>query len=310
MYIMMSKKNKRKIPNLMFSMQALVDLFVALSAITAHFFFHEDHATNYSIHVAFHLLFGYTMFLAPSFLLLSSTERFLAMVFPLHHRTVVSKDRMAFTILFIFVVNMFPSVVFVSYVNFARINPTWNKFLITTGIIQLVEIAIVYVLLSVTHITIKNNIKRNITRLQLYFSSKKEHSNPVCYVRSSLSRHRNSIELEKKKDLRITRIHFIMCTVYALTFLPSPCNFLYRGFSSEYTMTNAAIENTFALLYYISAVINPVITIACIDDFKNGIYIISNCASSPPDIWKCVIGLPGISLPLIKQNAQHIERLN
>lgn len=243
----------------MFGVQAVVDIVVAVTAAMTCLFFHPNlFEYNFGMHATFHFLFGYLLFLAPGFLLLTSGERFLAIRFPLRHRRYLNKSKLYLSIQLTFVINTIPSVVFVCYVNFSQLNPVWNHFLITTGLIQFLEIITVYALLVMTHRTIKNSINEHITQLELLSTTDSRDTTSA----------QNIVTIERERDLRITRILFTTCTLYAVTFVPIPTSFLIRGISGYFTRPHAIIENIAVILFFFSAWINPIITLSFIEDYR------------------------------------------
>ena len=77
---------------------------------------------------------------------------------------------------------------------------------------------------------------------------------------------------DKKKNRRISRILGVMCSIYTVTFLPYITINIYHGFTADFTRICDILYDLFVLVYYSSALVNPLITIFYKEDFKYTLY--------------------------------------
>ena len=130
------------------------------------------------------------------------------------------------------------------------------KYEFTIGFISIIIIMVVYALLLKAFLTIKRSIDTRI------------HSQGTRTDEGA----RKMIIQDKKKNRRISSILIVMCTIYTVTFLPIITLNIYLGFTAEFAVIYYLLYVLFILLYYSSALINPLITIFFKEDYKNTLY--------------------------------------
>ena len=248
----------------MFLIQSTTDIFVTvpltLVAILLNPFTTNVPTLAYALIVVFFT--QYTIVLAVVMLLFISIERFLVINFPFQHRLYVTTTKILIVVVFLFLFSSIPAFVYVSYILplyfISHISP-YNIYFITIGSIIYVLIVIIYFLLVISYVTIKKSIYTKIKQREERTSTLNEQNKTTFYKKT-------------ERNLRIFRILLSMCTIYMVTFLPLSVFNFYYGLVTGDTLNRYILDNSFGLLYYLSSIINPLITLFFKDDYRKTFY--------------------------------------
>ena len=252
----MSASHKSKIPNKMFFIQSITDIIVSISLTLDSILLKINNLSELSenFFTTLHFLYQYSVVLTVIILLLITIERFIAIKFPFQHRTFITANVIRNILVYIFLSSSIPGIVFATYCYLSRD----RSLLITFGIIMpsigLAIIITVYTLILISFYTIKKSIDARIHRQE----------------ESTSTSNRQIIVKERKKNIRIVIILFTMCTIYSITYLPLIVYNIYL-FTTERNMgfNGHIFRNAINLLYYISALLNPLITTFFKEDYKH-----------------------------------------
>ena len=262
LFIHFPSTHRAKIPNILFLMQSISDNLVTISMSFISFelnpfslnYVLTEHFENLSV-----FFYGYAMFLPVAVLLLITVERFVAIKYPLEHHTYITIRKIVIAFTFTFILSSLPSIAFIlfTYLSYGQFdNLSSLKYEITIGLISVMIVIVVYALLLKAYITIKRSIDTRI------------HSQGT----RTDQRARKMIIQEKKRNRRIFSILVVMCTIYTVTFLPFITINIYHGFTADFTAICDILYNLSVLLYFSSALINPLITIFFKEDYKYTLY--------------------------------------
>ncbi len=270
---------KRKIiPNTVLLFQALSDFIIGLFQVLASVIYSYD--ANSQPPVALismsNFIFGYSQFLSITVLLIGSLERFIAIRFPFHRQRYISRSRVVAVLVIAFILCTVPMIVYVIFVElrlsekniinitmkeFQELNRKYKMmnrhFVITMTAIFSAEIFLVYMLLLLTYINIKRNIDSRIeTREQSEGGSNNQNE---------------GIRIERVKNVRFLKIFVFMCTSYAITFIPQISFTVYRWnrLGGGETLSEFVWTNALQLVYALSSIVNPLVTMFGKDDYRD-----------------------------------------
>ena len=199
----------------------------------------------------------YTVVLEVVMLFFMSTERFLAINFPFQHRLYVKTTKILVVVVFIFLFSSIPGFAYSTYIvplYFKSQKSPCYIYFITVGSISFALIVIIYILLIISYATIRKSINTKIKQQEERTSTPNEEN--------------VNIILLERKHLRIFRILLAMCTIYMVTFAPSAVFYICFAFVTEDTLNLHIIDYSFLLLYYLSSIINPLITLCFKEDYR------------------------------------------
>ena len=247
----------------MFLIQSTTDIFVTvpltLVAIRVNPSSVNVRTPTYGLIVVFFT--QYTVVIAVVTLLFISIERFLAINFPFQHRLYVTTTKILVAVVFIFLFSSIPAFVYSTHIVPLYIKSQFSPYFIyfiTSGSVIFVLIVIIYFLLIMSYSTIKKSINTKIKQQE---------------ERTSILHEQNAnIILLDRKHLRIFRILLAMCTIYMVTFVPSAVFKIYYGFAMEDTTNSHILNASFLVLYYLSSIINPLITLFFKEDYRKTFY--------------------------------------
>ena len=247
---------------MMFFIQSISDILVTIS-MTFWVIDCNPFSLNYVLTEQYWTLsmffYCYSMFLPIVVLLLITLERFAAIKYPLEHHIYFTTRKIVIAVIITFVLSSLPSIAFTifTYLSYEQFDYSFAwKYELTMGFISLIVIIIVYALLLKAYITIRKSIDTRI------------HSQGT----RTDQRARKMIIQDKKKNRRISSILGVMCTIYTVTFLPYITINIYQGFTADSTVICDILYDLFVLVYYSSALVNPLITIFYKEDFKYTLY--------------------------------------
>ena len=217
-------------------------------------------ADHYSIGYLF--VQNYAVCLVACVLLLVTMERFIAIKYPFQHRTHVTTNKLRLAVIITFLLPFIPVTVLCTYIFPASLSDksSMTQYQVTIGIIGIICIIINYTLLVVSYITIKKSIAARIRQLEDNANTSHE-----------------LVLRENKKNLRIFIILLTMCTIYTVTFLP-----MIVYYSIRYLLKakhNIPVTIIVFNCYYLSSLLNPLITIFYKEDFKHTLF---NCFKTHP----------------------------
>ena len=250
---------RSKKPNVMFFIQSVSDLLVAVTMAFDALHINPTYLKLPShFSTTLHFLYEYSIFPTVTLLLLITIERFLSIKFPLHHRAYITVNKILAAVIFTFILSSIPSIV-----KYLHILPHHDllhkKYYITIGSISFGIIITVYVLLVVCYLAIRKSSNTRIKQEEERRSTPDGHNAQI-------------ILREKKKNIRIFMIILIMCTIYTVTLLPKIIFNIYYGFRLDGSFIDSILRISFNLLYYLTAFINPLITLFFKDDYKNTLF--------------------------------------
>ena len=260
LFIHFPSTHRAKIPNIMFFIQSISDILVTIS-MTLRVIINNPLSLNYVVTEYFEMLamffYRYVMFLPVAVLLLITVERFVAIKHPLEHHVYITTRKIVIAVIFTFILSSLPPIVYITCILYQQRGISISlKYNLTMGSISLIIIIVVYTLLLKAYMTIKKSID---TRIRLQEARTDQ-------------RTRQMIIQEKKKNRRIFIILIVMCAVYTVTFLPTITYDIYIAFITDFKFIYYILDVSFVLVYFSSALINPLITIFFKEDYKYTLY--------------------------------------
>lgn len=266
LFLFMIASRKVKRANLMFFLQAITDIIVTVPMLILAL---APFLSTDSEHMELMILFflDYSQVLAINILLLITTERFIAINYPLKHRTIVTKQKIVTVAVCLYIFSSIPALIFVFYIF-----PHWNSlddkyhpshhtmitiYLLIMGIIIIVTIIIVFFLLVLNYVEIRKSMYLRIRRYDGQLSITNQTNQRILR--------------EKKKNKRVITILVIMFGIYAVTYLPYAFFQLLHFFLKDFInrFNRFLLVHCLTLLYLSSAVLNPCITICLKEDYRN-----------------------------------------
>lgn len=263
---------KLKIVNFMFFTQSLTDTEVAITlTIVAtvnrrHITANQETQNEYIMFVFF---VEYSQYLAINTLAVSTFERLLEIKYPFIHRRYMTFKMACIVATLVFVISAFPAVVCVTYIlpkqfsisseeEYLNFKSLRMRYQITTGVITLSLIVIVFASLLSLYGAIRSGIN---LRINMYSSQS-----------SSSSKQSIKIYRERKMHRKIVLILLLVCSVYTITYAPGAVIRIcfIPLIEEKYSMyVNECIVHSFTVLYFTSSVINPFTTLYFVQDFHS-----------------------------------------
>ena len=260
-YTMMQKTQQKKLLNMMLRQQAIADLLISIMLFFNPLVNIDKLFQPAPSHTKFPLnaIKGFTIFLTLGILLISSTERLLAVRWPLFHRRVVTGKKLRCMIIFVWFLSSIPALATtINYIvyrsqTFRRVCSFFRSVIVITAVIAII------VILILTYNAVKISISRKIKETKAKLQT------------SQVNRNRELQRLisEQKKEMKLFKIFLSMAIFYLVTYIPILI------FITIFTKLKGVIvciligDRISLLCYCSSALFNPFVTICMKDDFKN-----------------------------------------
>lgn len=258
-YILFRKIQRNTIPNWLLFNQAIVDLLIVaqsiMYAVTNMVSLYEHYDLYLTITSAFEL---YTCVLALGILLLSTSERFIALKTPLFHKKHITINKLLCATVFVWVIASLPSSFYlIHYLHFPNEIEVISNFWIIGPIMILAGIVIVIFILYFTFKVITNSFTQRTSSISLQ---------TIQWVNG---RNMAIINGQYKKQRRLFKLFVLLTVVYILSYIPGVILRVLHFFDViNHHMMEMGLEMAY-IVYMSSALFNPILTLCMKDDFKN-----------------------------------------
>ena len=243
-FLKMRKTLRKKPPNVYLVNQAFADLFSVVPHLLITFIYlgskTEERQKYYKI------AFLFSSIIRIGSVMLTTTGRFIAIKYPLHHLRFATKYRVYLSISIIWVISAIPSLICLLVSDFRNV---YYILIVTTFASLLMFIFMIFAILFVTFKTIRSSINRRVLDIS---------SMPRT------ERNKERLKVEQQKENRVINILLFMVTAYAITIFPCIILVLLASHYSE-------VIRWARVAYYIfmlSLIIDPLLTVFMKDDFK------------------------------------------
>lgn len=304
-FLCMTLHNRHKRSNLIFLWQSFTDLVVTIAMIMDGIFFFAFYKTilmSPHFYSCWWFFFGYSQFLAVNTLLCITIERFVAIRYPMFHRSNTTKKRDTGVLFILYLFSSVPAVIYVLKIwplfisEYKRYHVLSMNYVITMGALSMIIIALVFIFLYVCYATIRSSIIQRIKQNSFRVAARSINSRQAknCPNKSSnrpiQSKYRSTesgkypinminpmqriVTREEKKHKRVIVILLSLCCIYSFTFLPLTgyriCYYpLYNKINDS---LHTLLYNSFVLLYFSSALWNPLITLLFNGDYRKVLF--------------------------------------
>ena len=181
-------------------------------------------------------------------LLTASLERMISLRFPFYKRRYITVQKVVIVVVVCCIISTIPPTVHLTLVYGQR--QLYRTYFVGTHVLIMTSLMCTYALLLLTYITIKRSLVNTAT-LQCHHPQ-----------------HVRIAELSKrKKNTRLFHIFFLMCSAYAIGILPHTIYVMCVDYQN-YTILDVVITEATGMLYYFSAFINPLATLAAKEDYR------------------------------------------
>lgn len=264
-FLRMLAYQRHKRSNIIFLWQAVTDLIVTIAMVVDVIFyssFYNSILMPPQFFVVWWFFFGYSQILAINTLLLITIERLMAIRYPLHHRFYSTRTKTASALCTTYSISTIPAIVYTTYIwplfmtFYDKFHFLAMQYVIIISTLSLMILIVIFVFLIVSYSSIRKSIQKRIRQHYRYVSINKQI--------------KRFIRREQIKHRRIIRILIIVCTIYSVTYLPLTiyriCYYpLYDVIPESLHMV---LYNSFVLLYFSSALLNPIVTLCFNLDYR------------------------------------------
>ena len=255
-FICFPSSQRTKIPNIALFVQSMSDMLLTITMTlyitTINPFTHSGIVLPGYYLTTFYFFYEYTKFLSFSMLLLLTAERFLAIKLPFYHYTHITINKYIVAVFFVFILSSILAILYTIYIIPSGNYHSFRIYNITMSSIFITIVTIINTLLLIFYYTIKKSIDMRIQQQE--------------------ERTNTTNTQERKKNFRIFVIVLTMSTVYTITYTPMVVYELFNISLRYSTSIRLILLYTFNLLYFSSALVNPLLTLFFKVDFRNTLF--------------------------------------
>ena len=243
----MGKPSRGNTSNIFFLNQAIADCTVSvpvmMHVLPLNIFQHIWQAELY--------IFTYSVFVSIGSIMINALDRFLSLKKPFHHWRLVTWFRVLLAIISVWSFSMIPVFICIAIKNNEK--KFWYCTVATFPII-IVFVIVILLLIFLSSAAINLSISEQSNNIQ---------SQPLSELNEDM------VHVEHSKERRMVHIMLAMAFVYAITILPYMIMELINQFDGfmSYAIISISVGATY-LLYTVSAIINPLLTLCLKQDFN------------------------------------------